>query len=593
MTKPQISETQIIVTTPEKRDVITRKSTDLSYTNLIRLIIIDETHLHDERGLVLEAIIARMIRRMEFIGKGVRPSGENQTFIFVHFRKEMAKTARYLRDMAVEKETIKQLIKPDGAVREILNEEAGNIKDTNLKDILPFGFAIHHAGMSREDKGLVEELFSDGSIQELVCMATLAWGFNLPAHSVIIKGTQICNPEKGRWVELSSQDVLRILGRAAALLNRQLPIESQLVSKLADNLNGEIVLGTIRNRDKAVQWLGYFQGTELGRIASHYYVTYNSTMVYNQHLRQMLSTIELSRVFALFNEFILFPVRQEEKLELTKLLEHVPIPVKESIDEPAVKINALLQAYISGLKLDGFVLVSGMARTQFPQAAAAGASSAYHPDTPTYQSFDHMIDGAKRFTVERRHPLLWRTWMARSFFSTTLSSDVNRYAGAEHNVALTLPMFEPAPNLFQTFDPPGKIPSSDASTQSSTTTDSCVAQQGAFQALYTTDENVLIGAPTGSGKMICAEFALLRLWSCEMMNQHAEWGGKFKGLQGGKRIVSLTSTDSRLLEEGDVVVCRPMQWDIISRRRHQRKNIQTVGLLIADEAISELLILGF
>ena len=129
----------------------------------------------------------------------------------------MAKTARYLRDMAVEKETIKQLIKPDGAVREILNEEAGNIKDTNLKDILPFGFAIHHAGMSREDKGLVEELFSDGSIQELVCMATLAWGFNLPAHSVIIKGTQICNPEKGRWVELSSQDVLRMLGRAGHL----------------------------------------------------------------------------------------------------------------------------------------------------------------------------------------------------------------------------------------------------------------------------------------------------------------------------------------------------------------------------------------
>ena len=83
-------------------------------------------------------------------------------------------------------------------------------------------------------------------------------------------------------------------------------------------------------------------------------------MVYNQHLRQMLSTIELFRVFALLNEFNLLPVRQEEKLELTKLLERVPIPVKESIDEPAVKINALLQAYISGLKLDGFVLVSGM-----------------------------------------------------------------------------------------------------------------------------------------------------------------------------------------------------------------------------------------
>jgi pre-mRNA-splicing helicase BRR2 len=40
-----------------------------------------------------------------------------------------------------------------------------------------------------------------------------------------------------------------------SLLNQQLPIESQFVSTLADNLNVEIVLGTIRNRDEAVQWL--------------------------------------------------------------------------------------------------------------------------------------------------------------------------------------------------------------------------------------------------------------------------------------------------------------------------------------------------
>ena len=29
------------------------------------------------------------------------------------------------------------------------------------------------------------------------------------------------------------------------------------MSKLADNLNAEIVLGTIPNRDEAVQWFGY------------------------------------------------------------------------------------------------------------------------------------------------------------------------------------------------------------------------------------------------------------------------------------------------------------------------------------------------
>ena len=54
---------------------------------------------------------------------------------------------------------------------------------------------------------------------------------------------------------------------------------------------------------------GRFQSTELGRIASHYYVTYNSMATYNQHLRSTMSTLELFRVFALSNEFKLLPVR--------------------------------------------------------------------------------------------------------------------------------------------------------------------------------------------------------------------------------------------------------------------------------------------
>ena len=94
---------------------------------------------------------------------------------------------------------ITQFVKPDDATREILLEETNDMKDPNFKGLLQFGFGIHHAGMSREDRGLVEELFADGHLQVLVCTATLAWGVNLPAHTVIIKGTQIYNPEKGRW----------------------------------------------------------------------------------------------------------------------------------------------------------------------------------------------------------------------------------------------------------------------------------------------------------------------------------------------------------------------------------------------------------
>ena len=213
-----------------------------------------------------------------------------------------------------------------------------------------------------------------------------------------------------------------------------------------------------------------------------------------------------------------------------------------------------------------------------------------------------------------------------------------RYAEDEHNVTITVPMFEPVPPNYyisvisdrwlhaETRLPisfkhlllPKKFPKPtpllelqplplsalhnkefEAIYANSIKTFNKIQTQ-VFQALYTSDENVFIGAPTGSGKTICAEFALLRLWTkresvravCiepyqDMVDHRVnEWRQKFGKLQGGKEIVSLTgetSADLRLLEKGDVIVCTPTQWDIISRRWRQRKNVQNLGLLIADE----------
>lgn len=85
------------------------------------------------------------------------------------------------------------------------------------------------------------------------------------------------------------------------------------------------------------------QATDLGRIASHYYINYHTLATYNEHLKPTMGDIELLRLFALSDEFKYIVVREEEKLELAKLLERVPIPVKESLEEPAAKINVLLQ----------------------------------------------------------------------------------------------------------------------------------------------------------------------------------------------------------------------------------------------------------
>jgi pre-mRNA-splicing helicase BRR2 len=77
-----------------------------------------------------------------------------------------------------------------------------------------------------------------------------------------------------------------------------------------------------------------------------------------------MSDIELLRLFALSQEFKFIPVRDEEKVEMMRLLERVPIPVKGAADETASKVNVLLQAYISKLKLDGFAMVADMVYIQ-------------------------------------------------------------------------------------------------------------------------------------------------------------------------------------------------------------------------------------
>lgn len=40
------------------------------------------------------------------------------------------------------------------------------------------------------------------------------------------------------------------------MLTHSVPIESQFVASLPDNLNAEVVLGTVSNVREAVQWLG-------------------------------------------------------------------------------------------------------------------------------------------------------------------------------------------------------------------------------------------------------------------------------------------------------------------------------------------------
>jgi pre-mRNA-splicing helicase BRR2 len=105
---------------------------------------------------------------------------------------------------------------------------------------------------------------------------------------------------------------------------------------------------------------GSFLSTALGRVASYYYVSHETVSTFNANLKPSMNDIEIFRLFSLSGEFKQIHVREEEKLELQKLVQRVPVPVKEGVEEASAKVNCLLQAYISRLKMEGFALVAGM-----------------------------------------------------------------------------------------------------------------------------------------------------------------------------------------------------------------------------------------
>ncbi|EDX12805.1 GD19029 [Drosophila simulans] len=219
----------------------------------------------------------------------------HQIMVFVHARNATVRTANVIRELAQQNNTSALFLPKDSAAHGLATRSIQRSRNKQLVELFSSGLAMHHAGMLRADRQMVEKYFVEGHISMLVCTATLAWGVYLPAHAVIIRGTDIYDAKHGSFVDLGILDVLQIFVRAGRpqfdksgvgtiitsydKLNHYLsltdqinfPIESNFVNCLADNLNAEIGLGTITNVDEAIEWLSYTYLFVRMRINPHVY----------------------------------------------------------------------------------------------------------------------------------------------------------------------------------------------------------------------------------------------------------------------------------------------------------------------------------
>lgn len=134
----------------------------------------------------------------------------HQVMVFVHARKETVKTAQKLREMAMEEDEIDAFDTHDHQRFQLHRRDISTSRNKEMKELFDYGFGIHHAGMLRSDRNMMERMFEDQAIKVLCCTSTLAWGVNLPAHAVVIKGTQVYDSGRGAFVDLSVLDVLQV-----------------------------------------------------------------------------------------------------------------------------------------------------------------------------------------------------------------------------------------------------------------------------------------------------------------------------------------------------------------------------------------------
>jgi antiviral helicase SLH1 len=338
-----IRDADIIITTPEKWDGISRSWQTRGYVRQVSLVIIDEIHLlGGDRGPILEIIVSRMnyiasqkeggsIRLLgmstacanasdlgNWLGvkeglfnfrHSVRPvpleifidgfpqqrgfcalmqsmnrptflaikahSPDKPVIVFVASRRQTRLTANDLINFCGMEDNPRRFLHMS---EDDLALNLDRVKDDNLREALSFGIGLHHAGLVESDRSLSEELFANNKIQILVATSTLAWGVNLPAHLVVVKGTQFFDAKTEGYKDMDLTDVLQMLGRAGRpqfdtsgiariftqdakkefykhFLHTGFPVESSLHQVLDNHLGAEISSGTVATKQDALDYL--------------------------------------------------------------------------------------------------------------------------------------------------------------------------------------------------------------------------------------------------------------------------------------------------------------------------------------------------
>jgi antiviral helicase SLH1 len=96
---------------------------------------------------------------MEIVRRG------HQVMVFVHARKETVKTALALKEAATNDGSLEDLSCEEHPQWQLFRRQIGESRNREMKQLFDNGFGIHHAGMLRTDRNLMERMFDARAIK--------------------------------------------------------------------------------------------------------------------------------------------------------------------------------------------------------------------------------------------------------------------------------------------------------------------------------------------------------------------------------------------------------------------------------------------
>ena len=141
--------------------------------------------------------------------------GKGQVLIFASSRKHAQGLAKDLKTIAlpyISSEEAKLIKTSIDALKK--KDQSGDRTSDSLLVLLKNGIGFHHAGLSSEQRIIVESLFKKRILKIIVATPTLAAGINLPARRVIIPSIWRFSTISGNMIPLKVMEYEQMRGRS-------------------------------------------------------------------------------------------------------------------------------------------------------------------------------------------------------------------------------------------------------------------------------------------------------------------------------------------------------------------------------------------